>query len=153
MYELLVPGPPKFQPFDPFHYVIVGHSFVLNCTATNDPQSPKGLTFKWYMDQNKNSIDNNNQWNITEHVINNITVTSQLVITDLNMTQHNGTYVCEVRNSNNRRSLQRQKTIVVVEGINLLICIVYSFSYQVHKISLHVGKYCSHSLQRHHTVQ
>jgi len=117
MYCVYEPGPPTIQPFDPVHYVIVGHSFVLNCTATNDPQSPNNLTFRWFKDRNKNRIGNKNQWNITEHVINNITVTSQLVITDLQVTRHNGTYICVVHNNNNTFSI-RQRITVVVEGIN-----------------------------------
>ena len=107
-------GPPTFQPFDPVHYVIVGHSFVLNCTATNDPQSPNDLTFTWYKGSNK-IRKNNKQFNTTKHLINPTTVTSQLVISDLQVAKHNGTYICEVHNYNEESSV-RQKTVVVVES-------------------------------------
>ena len=122
MFEL---GPPTFQLFDPVHYVIVGHSFVLNCTATNDPQSPNKLTFRWF--RNSRRINNNNQWNITEHVINNITVTSQLVISNLKVTQRNATFICDVHN-NNKASSINQSTTVVVEGINKYVLCHTSFT-------------------------
>jgi len=54
------------------------------------------------------------KWDITKHVIDNSTVTSQLVISDLQVKQHNGTYICEVHN--NKVSSVRQNTIVVVES-------------------------------------
>ena len=117
-----ISGPPTFQPFDPVHYVIVGHSFVLNCTATNDPQSPNDLTFRWYKDRKR--IGYKNLWNITEHIINYITITSQLVISDLQMIEHNGTYICEVNNYF-RKSSVRQSTIIIVEG--KFVSIRYTF--------------------------
>ena len=113
-FAMFTSGPPTFQPFDPVHYVIVGHSFVLNCTATNDPQSPNNLTFRWYKDSNR-IRKNNKQFYTTEHLINPTTVTSQLVISDLQVIKHNGTYICEVHNYN-EESFMRQKTVVVVES-------------------------------------
>ena len=74
------------------------------------------MTFRWYKDRTRNRIDNRNQWNITEHIINNITVTSQLAIANLQVTRHNGTYICDVYN-NDRTSSVKERTIVVVEGI------------------------------------
>jgi len=112
-------GPPTFQPFDPVHYVIVGHSFVLNCTVSNDPQSPNDLTFRWYKGSIRgrrlNRINNNNQWNTTEHVINSTTINSQLIISDLKIADHSGTYICEVHNNDKAPSV-KQRTIVVVES-------------------------------------
>ena len=111
-------GPPTFQAFDLVHYVIVNDSFVLNCTATNDPQSPNGLIFRWFIQQlnrNRMRIDKKKQWNITKHVITAVTVTSQLYISVLQMDQHNGTYSCEVDN-NKKESFIKQSTSVVVEG-------------------------------------
>ena len=111
---LCTSGPPTFQPFDSVHYVIVGHSFVLNCTATNDPQSPNGLTFRWYKDGER--IDGKrNQWNITERIDTAKIVTSQLVISDLQVTKHNGTYICGADN-NRKKSFVEQDSVVIVES-------------------------------------
>ena len=111
-----ISGPPTFQPFVPVHYVIVGHSFVLNCTATNDPQSPNKLTFRWFKDVERRRINNKrNQWNITELFDIAEIVTSQLVISDLQVTKHNGTYICGTDN-NKKRSYVEQDTVLIVES-------------------------------------
>jgi len=60
------------------------------------------------------------QWDITENIINDTTVNSQLVISDLQVTWHNGTYICDAHN-NNRATSVRQTTIVVVESESLSV--------------------------------
>jgi len=114
-YKLYTSGPPTILPFDPVHYVIVGHSFILNCTATNDPQSPNKLTFRWFKDSGKIEMNKTKLLSINEHVINATTVTSQLLISDLQVKEHNGTYMCMV--DNYRRShYVLQNVAVAVES-------------------------------------
>jgi len=55
------------------------------------------------------------EWNITNHVTNSTTITSQLVIFNLQITNHSGTYICEVHN-NNRQSSVKQNVMVIVES-------------------------------------
>ena len=97
------------------YYVIVGNPFTLNCTATNDPQSPNELRFRWFKGSSK--IDNKQaQWNISEITLTNtLTVTSQIIITNLAVEQHNGTFKCSVDNFKPRTDVD-QTTIVVVES-------------------------------------
>jgi len=66
-------------------------------------------------DSDKIRINNRKQWNIIEYVINTTTVTSQLVISDLQVKKHNGTYACDVFNVVKTSSV-KQNTIVVVES-------------------------------------
>ena len=95
--------------------VIAGDRFTLNCTATNDPQSPNKLRFRWFKESTR--IDNNSsQWNITElSMRNTLTVTSQIVIQHLKVEQHNVMYTCSV---NNFRTLAavNQITNIIVES-------------------------------------
>ena len=96
------------------YYVIAGDSFSLNCTATNDPQSPNELRFRWFKDSTK--IDNEpSQWNITQISNHILTNTSQIVITNLTVDQHNGSYSCWVDNFRVGTAVNKS-TIVVVES-------------------------------------
>ena len=107
-------GPPTVQEFSPVYYVIAGDPFTLNCTATNDPQSPNELRFRWFKESTR--IDNNpSQWNITELSKDPFTVTSQLVITNLTVDKHNGTYSCRVDNFRIDMAVN-QTTAVVIES-------------------------------------
>ena len=107
-------GLPMLQPISLLYYVIAGHSFTLNCTATNDPQSPNELRFRWFKESTR--IDNKHQWNTSKMSLRNlITVVSQLIITKLTVEQHNGTYSCSVDNFRTGRSVG-QTTIVIVES-------------------------------------
>ena len=101
------------QPINPVYYVIDGDPFTLNCTATNDPQSPNELSFKWFKESTR--IDNkDSQWIINEMAIENIlTVTSQIVITNLTVEQHNGTYTCSVHNFKPKSAVDQTITVVV----------------------------------------
>ena len=54
------------------------------------------------------------KWSITDQVINPTTVTSQLIISDLSVAQHNGTYFCDVHYY--KTSFIRQSTTVIVES-------------------------------------
>ena len=107
-------GPPTVQEFHRVYYVIAGDSFTLNCTATNDPQSPNELRFRWFKESIR--IDNDqSQWNITELSNDPFTVTSQLVITNLTVDKHNGTYSCRVDNFRIDMAVN-QTTAVVIES-------------------------------------
>ena len=104
------------QVINPLYYVIAGDPFTLNCTAANDPQSPSKLRFRWIKGSNRIDDDGPSQWTITKMSLRNtMTVTSQLVITNLTMEQHNGTYTCSVDNYRPRTSID-QTTIVIVES-------------------------------------
>ena len=102
------------QVFNPVYYVIAGDSFTLNCTATNDPQSPNELQFRWFKESTRNDKDSL-QWNITELYRDSFTVTSQLVITNLTVDEHNGSYSCRVDNFRVETAVN-QNIIVVVES-------------------------------------
>ena len=68
--------------------MIDGDPFTVNCTATNDPQSPNKLRFRWFKESTR--MDNNpSQWNITKlSMRNTLKVTLQIVIT---CTSYSGT--------------------------------------------------------------
>ena len=105
---------PKLQPVNSTNYVIAGNPFILNCTATNDVESPNDLTFKWL--QESTEINNtSSQWNIIEVSRDAHKVTSQIIISILTVDQHNGTYVCMVDNNENETAVN-QTTNVVVES-------------------------------------
>ena len=107
-------GPPTLHTITPVYYIIAGDPFTLNCTATNDPQSPNELRFRWFKESTR--IDNDqSQWNITELSSDPFTVTSQLVITNLTVDKHNGTYSCRVDNFRIDMAVN-QSTAVVIES-------------------------------------
>ena len=107
-------GPPTLQEFNRVYYVIAGNPFTLNCSATNDPQSPNELRFRWFKESTR--IDNDQlQWNITELSNDPSTVTSQLVITNLTVGEHDGVYSCAVDNFKVENAVN-QSTIVVIES-------------------------------------
>ena len=107
-------GSPILQEFDTVYYGIAGNLFTLNCTATNDPQSPNELRFRWFKGSTR--IDDDPlQWNITELSSDPFTVTSQLIITNLTVDEHNGSYSCRVDNFRVETAIS-QNTIIVVES-------------------------------------
>ena len=107
-------GPPKLQPIHLTYFVIAGDPFILNCTATNDAESPNNLKFKWF--QGSTVINNEtSKWSITKLYRNTLTVTSQVVITNLTVDLHNGIYICMVDNNENETAVN-QTTNVVVES-------------------------------------
>ena len=88
-------GPPSFQQFDPFYYVITGDAFSLNCTATDNPNS-RQITFSWYR-------NNKHITHITTIIASDTTSqymksTSQLYIDKLDSDQHSGRYICVANN-------------------------------------------------------
>ena len=95
------------------YYVIAGDPFTLNCTATNDPQSPNELRFRWFKQLTR--IDNNpSHWNVTELSMKNThTVISQIVIQHLTMEHHNGTYICSVDNFRHGVAINQTTNIIV----------------------------------------
>ena len=105
---------PMLQPVDLAFYVIAGDPFTLNCTATNDVQSPNNLTFKW-LQQSIEISNDSSRWSINELSRNTLTVTSQVIITNLTVNHHNGTYVCTVHNFEQRTAVN-QTTNVIVES-------------------------------------
>ena len=107
-------GPPTVQEFSRVYYVTAGDPFTLNCTATNDPQSPNELRFRWFKESTRIDI-NQSQWNINELSNDLSTVTSQLVITNLTVDEHNGVYSCAVDNFKVDNAVN-QSTIVVIES-------------------------------------
>ena len=115
-YSLLVTalGPPTVQEFSRVYYIIAGDPFTLNCTATNDPQSPNELRFRWFKESTRIDV-NQSQWNINELSSDPSTVTSQLVITNLTVGEHDGVYSCAVDNFKVDNAVN-QSTIVVIES-------------------------------------
>ena len=107
-------GPPTLQEFSRVYHVIAGDPFTLNCTATNDPQSPNELRFRWFKESTRIDI-NQSQWNITELSNDPSTVTSQLIITNLTVGEHDGIYSCAVDNFKVDNAVN-QSTIVVIES-------------------------------------
>ena len=107
-------GPPKLQPIHLTYFVIAGDPFILNCTATNDAESPNNLKFKWF---HGSTVINNetSKWSITKLYRNTLTVTSQVFITNLTVDLHNGIYICMVDNNENETAVN-QTTNVVVES-------------------------------------
>ena len=103
---------PKLQPVDLAYFVIAGDAFILNCTATNDLQSPNNLTFRWYKESIK-ITDETSQWNITKSFRDNLTVTSQIIITNLTVDQHSGAYICMVDNNENETAVNQTTNIIV----------------------------------------
>ena len=102
------------QEFSRVFNVIAGDPFTLNCTATNDPQSPNELRFIWFKESTR--IDTNqSQWIIKELSNDPFTVTSQLVITNLTVGEHDGVYSCAVDNFKVDNAVT-QSTIVVIES-------------------------------------
>ena len=103
------------QAINPVYYVIAGDPFTLNCTAASDPQSPNKLRFRWFKGLIR--IDNkHSKWTISEITLPNaLTITSQIVITNLTVEQHSGTYKCSVDNYKSRTAVD-QTTVVVVES-------------------------------------
>ena len=123
-------GSPTLQKFSSrVYYVTAGDPFTLNCTATNDPQSPNELRFRWYKGSTRIDSDQSH-WNITELSSDPYTVTSQLVITNLTVDKHNGTYSCRVDNFRIDMTVN-QSTAVVIESKFQQLTILCSCSCQV----------------------
>ena len=90
-----IKGSPIKQQFDTFYHVIVGDTFSLNCTATDNPNSPE-ITYSWYR-------NNEDITHLTKILASNKTAqyrwsTSQLYIEQLDPDQHNGRYMCVANN-------------------------------------------------------
>ena len=100
-------GSPTIQQLDPFYYVIAGDTFILNCTVTDEPQSPDGIKFLWYK-------DGHNITSLTWVIVNKSTYISQLYIEELDPDQHNGQYMCVAYNSTYVNSTST--TTVIVES-------------------------------------
>ena len=98
--------PPTIQQLDPFYYVIAGDTFTLNCTVTDEPQSPDGIKFLWY----KNSY---NITSLTKVIVNDSTYTSQLYIEKLDSDQHSGQYMCVAYNSTTNVNATSTTTVIV----------------------------------------
>ena len=99
-------GLPTIQQLDPFYYVIAGDTFTLNCTVTDEPQSPDGIKILWY----KNSY---NITSLTKVIVNDSTYTSQLYIEKLDSEQHSGQYMCVAYNSTTNTNATSTTTVIV----------------------------------------
>jgi len=95
-------------PFDSVYYAIAGQSFILNCSAINDHDSPNNLTFVWFKD---NNVINQN---IVQVGAANST-TSQLVIAQLDPDQHSGECSCGAYN-NHVSDAVYTSTSLIIEG-------------------------------------
>ena len=92
MFSLIsILGAPTLQDLDPIHYLVTGDAFTLSCTANDDPQSPDGVNFVWYQDDNDITTT-------TKVIANNPVYTSQLNIQQLDSDQHSGHYSCVAYN-------------------------------------------------------
>ena len=96
----------------------VGSYFILECIATNDPQSPNRLEFKWFRES---AIINDGDWIIVNSVdrLDNNKITSRLITTNKVDHQYNGRYTCSVYDSMIATDIE-QSTNVIVEGEQLL---------------------------------
>ena len=103
------------------YYVIAGDPFTLNCTATNDPQSDITLRFRWRKKSTR--IDNKPQWNVTKpsSSLKILTHTSQLIITNLTVERHNGTYTCSVDNYRGGPNINQITTVIVESKFSIYI--------------------------------
>ena len=106
----------------PVLYLAVGGriSFKLECVATNDPQSPNMLRFKWFKESTR-IYDRQSGWNIISYnnIYNNNKFISQLITTNRVNQQHNGTYTCSVYDCMITTDIS-QSTNVIVESKQLL---------------------------------
>ena len=111
-------GPPMVQ-LPPVHYFPIGGriSFRLECIATNDPQSPNKLKFKWFKGSNR-IYNRRSGWTIVSYKDNNKFISSLTTRNRVNQ-QHNGTYTCSVYDSMITTDIS-QSTNVIVESKQLL---------------------------------
>ena len=117
LYILPFTGPPIVQ-LPPVHYFSVGKTdFSLECIATNDPQSPNMLRFKWFKESTR-IYDKQSGWTIAEYSYNKKFFSKLATVNRLNQ-QHNGTYTCSVYDSMITTDIS-QSTNVIVESKQLL---------------------------------
>ena len=88
-------GSPSKQQFDTFYHVIVGDTFSLNCTATDNPNTPE-ITFSWY--RNNEDITHLIKIVAKYRTTQYRSSTSQLYIEQLDSDQHSGRYICVANN-------------------------------------------------------
>ena len=88
---ITIKGPPTLHDLGLTHRLVAGDAFTLSCTANDDPQSPDGVHFVWYQDDNDIT-------NLTQVVTNKPEYTSQLNIKQLDSDRHNGNYLCVAYN-------------------------------------------------------
>ena len=95
---------------------MAGDPFTLDCAATGDSKSPNKLRVRWFKDSNR--IDNNYQWRLNFNNFNTegkhtVTVRSIMIIFELNVDQHNGTYTCSVDNFMIGAAVNQSTTLIV----------------------------------------
>ena len=100
-------GLPTLQDLDLIHYLVTGDAFTLSCTANDDPQSPNGVHFVWY--QNDDDITST-----TTVIANSPKYTSQLNIQQLDSDHHSGHYSCVAYN--HPSAYVTSSTILIVES-------------------------------------
>ena len=122
-------GPPIVQPIPSVYYVIAGQAFKLECKATNDPQSPNMLTFRWFKESTAIKHNTHSEWTIVT-IDDGLNYTYSISTNILNVDQHNGTYTCGVDFLTNRAGIFvvdkaiNQSTAVIVES-KQIICNLY----------------------------
>ena len=79
---------------------------MLNCSATNDVQSPNNLTFEWFKGEER---QNDSTVTIKQLDVN----TSQLIIDRPNSDQHSGKYSCGVYNNQSSNIVYTNTTVVI----------------------------------------
>ena len=95
----------------------VGRYFRLECIATNYPQSPNRLTFKWFKGSTR--IENRQSyWRIVEYEYNSKFISILATMNRVNH-RHIGTYTCSVYDSIFTTDIS-QSTNVIVESKQLL---------------------------------
>ena len=91
-------------------YVAVGDTFSLECTATNDPQSPNMLEIRWFKGSTR--IDNNRFYTVAEYR-RELSYISLITTVDEVDYQYNGTYTCSIYDSMITTTTNKSTTYVV----------------------------------------
>ena len=88
---ITIKGPPTLNDLGLTRRLVAGDAFTLSCTANDDPQSPDGVHFVWYQDDNDIT-------SATTVIANSPKYTSQLNIQQLDSDHHSGHYSCVAYN-------------------------------------------------------
>ena len=106
-------GPPTIsEPFQPAYHHIIGQQFMLECSATNDDDSPNNITFVWLKDdkQLNSSI-----------VMQTGLLRSSLFIQQLDPKNHSGNYSCGAYNNEMSDSVFTNTTVTIESELVVLL--------------------------------
>ena len=102
-------GQPKVEELPQQFHAVLGESFHITCTATNDQDAPVNLMFYW-------GGPNGVQFNVaTTNEDDSLTAASTLHISNVTR-NHGGVYQCTVSNGEHQRNNIFVITKLVVEG-------------------------------------